>query len=129
MNIEKQLKSVFDVILEEIKINEEFAKRIESALAKESVVKESSPKVKVENKPKRRKKQPAEFNPNIVVTKGEDVLRGELEKLEVPQLKDIISQYAMDPAKTTNRWRSKERFIKYIIEVALTRTKKGDAFK
>ena len=119
MNIENQLKSVFNVILEEIKSNEKFAKRIEVALANE----------KVENKSKRRKKQPALLNPNTVIAKGEDVLKKELDKLEVPQLKDIISQYAMDPAKTTNRWRSKDRFIKYIIEVATLRSKKGEAFK
>ncbi|MGL5347999.1 MAG: hypothetical protein ACRDA3_11665 [Peptostreptococcaceae bacterium] len=129
MNIENQLKSVFNVILEEIKINEEFAKRIELALAKEELVKETSTKEKVENKSKRRKKQPALLNPNTVITKGEDVLKKELDKLEVPQLKDIISQYAMDPGKTTNKWKKKDRFINYIIEVATLRSKKGEAFK
>lgn len=124
MDLENKLKSIFDIIVEEIKSNEKFAKRIELALEKEASTSE-----KVETKPKRRKKQPALLNPNIVIAKGEEVLRGELEKLEVPQLKDIISQYAMDPAKTTNKWRKKERFINYIIEVAFTRSKKGEAFK
>ena len=119
MNIEKQLKQVFEVIINEVKSNEEFAKKIEIALEKEVT----------EIKAKRRGRQPALINPNVIVTKGEDILKEELEKLEVAQLKDVICQYTMDPAKMTNRWKSKEKLMNYITEVTLARTKKGDAFR
>lgn len=119
MNIEKQLKQVFEVIIKEVKTNEEFAKKIEAALEKEAV----------EIKAKRRGRQPALINPNIVVERGEDILKEELEKLEVAQLKDVICQYTMDPAKLTSRWKSKEKLMNYITEVTLARNKKGDAFR
>ena len=119
MSTEKQLKQVFDIVIDEIKTNEKFAKRIAEALGKG--VKD------VKNK--KRGRQPAVFNPNVIAIKGESVLKRELEILEVAQLKDIISQYAMDPSKMTSKWKSKDKLMKYITDVVLTRLKKGDAFR
>ncbi len=119
MEIEKKLKDIFNIILDEMKTNKDFANRIEKVLGKEEVV----------VKAKKRGRQPALFNPNIVALEEEGKLKVELENLEVAQLKDIISQYGMDPSKMTSRWRSKEKFMKHIIEVTLSRINKGNSFK
>ena len=119
MDTEKKLKQIFNIIIDEIKRNKDLEKRINAVLGNEIVEK---PK-------KKRVRQPALFNPNTVALKGEDVLKEELEKLEVAQLKDIISQYSMDPAKKTNRWKSKDRFINHILEIVDSRLKRGDVFK
>ena len=118
MDTEKILKEILNVVIDEMKINKDFENRINIALGKES-----------EPKKKKRVRQPALFNPNTIALKGEDVLKEELEKLDVSQLKDIIAQYAMDPAKSTSRWKKKEKFIDYILEIVDSRLKRGDVFK
>lgn len=126
MDVEKQLMVIFNVVIDEMKSNKEFKMRIEDALSnKESEI----PNNIVESKAKKRGRNSAVLNPNIIALKGEIILRGELDKLEVVQLKDIISQYAMDSSKLTNRWRSKEKLMNYIVEVSFNRISKGDVFR
>lgn len=126
MDVEKQLMTIFNIVIDEMKTNKEFKKRIEDALSnKENEISNNI----VEPKTKKRGRKSAVLNPNIVALQGEIVLKGELEKLDVSQLKDIISQYAMDSSKLTNRWRSKEKLINYIMEVVSNRLSKGDVFR
>lgn len=126
MDVEKQLMVIFNVVIDEMKSNKEFKMRIEDALSnKESEI----PNNIVESKAKKRGRKSAVLNPNIIALKGEIILREELDKLEVVQLKDIISQYAMDSSKLTNRWRSKEKLMNYIVEVSFNRISKGDVFR
>ena len=78
----------------------------------------------------RRKRNPAKFNPEtILIDQGKEALQHQLETLEVIELKDIISEFGMDPAKKTTRWRKKERFVDHILDVALNQIEKGNAFR
>ncbi len=151
--IEKQLAQLFDVMMEELKTNNQFAEKIRgifNASEQEShqisgsrrrrkdrilssdkadanakaILPSASPEKRT------RKRNPSLFNPETVLKeRGEDVLFTSLNQLEVEQLKDIISEYGMDPARKAVRWRKKERFVDHIIEVVNNRIMKGSAFR
>ena len=49
--------------------------------------------------------------------------------LTLDQLRDIVAQYGMDPSKLVMKWKDPERVMDQIVELALTRSIKGDAFR
>ena len=107
--MEKKLKELFNVILEEVKSNEEFKKKIDMILAGGK-----QPKKKVKSKviiePK--------LNPLAFISNGELELRDKLLELEVNDLKNIIKFYEMDNTNSCSRWRKKVRLINYIVDVS-----------
>ncbi|BDH60246.1 hypothetical protein MTP04_03760 [Lysinibacillus sp. PLM2] len=148
MNIEMKLLELFKVILQEINVNKEFAKKIEMVFSEKEVHKneqkgKSSRKPKLETtasatttttstttKKRTRKRNPALFNPEIVLSeKGKEGLFDSLNQLEIDQLKDIVSEYGMDPAKKVMRWRTKEKIVTHILEVTNNWMQKGEAFR
>lgn len=103
----------------------------ELPLSEQTVIKEVDTKEKTVNKSStRRKRNSAKFNPEtILIDQGKKELQQKLETLEVVELKDIISEFGMDPAKKTTRWRKKERFVHHILDVAVNQIEKGNAFR
>ncbi|SOC11265.1 hypothetical protein SAMN05880501_106114 [Ureibacillus xyleni] len=119
MNIEGKIKNLFQVIIDETKNNNDFAEKISCVFT------ESKP-VQVH----KNKRKPALFHPIIILDeKGEEALLHSLNKLDIDQLKDIVAEYGMDPAKKVMRWKKKEKFVAHIIEVSHNRLKKGNAFR
>jgi hypothetical protein len=69
------------------------------------------------------------FDPVEVAASGEEVLRSRLAALTVDQLQDIVSEYGMDPGRLVAKWKTPERIIDRIVELAIGRAQKGDAFR
>jgi hypothetical protein len=80
-------------------------------------------------KKRRPKREKAAFDPIEVVGDGEAALRAKLTALTRSQLIDIISEYAIDPSHIVSRRRTLAPIVDFIVEVSLTRARKGDGFK
>ena len=63
------------------------------------------------------------FDPFQLVQQGEDVLRSQLERLNLNQLHDVIAAFAMDTEQHVMKWRSPELMIERIVEGSLSRAK------
>lgn len=126
MNTAKQLEELFNIILAEIKENKTFAQKVQGILNNQESNKES---VAVAVVKKRNRRNPAILNPMDFVDRGEEELRKVLLGLEVEQLKDIIAEYGMDPGRKTSKWRKIDRFVNHIIEMTISRSQPGDAFR
>ncbi len=74
-------------------------------------------------------KNPALFNPFEVAQEGMEVLRERITALEVPQMKDIIRDYDLDPHGKVKSCRKPERFIDHILETVEARLKAGSGYK
>ncbi|HEC16740.1 MAG TPA: hypothetical protein ENI99_09265 [Sedimenticola sp.] len=120
MSIENKLKTLFDIVLEEIRSNPDFRKRVEHAFDSSTTKKAT----------KTRRRSPAKLDPILLLSKsGEDALRQQLNNLDIEQLKDIVAEFAMDPSRLVMKWKTAERIIDHIIETASRRLSKGDAFR
>lgn len=71
----------------------------------------------------------AVLEPVSLVRDGEQVLRAELEKLDLEQLRDIVAEYGMDSGRLVMKWVKTARVIDRIVEIASTRANKGHAFR
>lgn len=118
--MENKLKEIFNVILEEIKVNKEFEAKINIILTGEK------PKKKVATKKEIIKPS---INPIVAIDEGQAILEKKLAELSIDELKSVIKYYDMDSSNSYSRWRKKDRFISYIVEVALVRANKGHAFR
>ena len=78
---------------------------------------------------RRNRRAPGLLDPVEVFGRSELVLRDALQGLNVDQLKDIVSEHAMDSAKLALKWRSADRLIELIVTTVRSRIEKGDAFK
>ena len=119
--MEKKLKEIFKIILDEVESNEEFKNKIYKALENEksTVKKRSKKKVVIEPK----------LNPQEVILEGESNLVDKLTSLEIGDLKDIIKFYEMDNTNSSSRWKKKDRLINYIVDVTKSRVSRGNAFR
>lgn len=126
MTLKRRLKKVFDEILVEIESNPSFAERILLALDKQAANSKQAP----DSEKKRRRRTAAVLDPiSILELEGEDSLRSSLVALDIEQLKDIVAEYGMDQAKLVMKWNAAERIIDHIVSTAISRSKKGDAFR
>jgi hypothetical protein len=127
MTLKRTLTALVNVIVEEAGRNPEFRERVESVL----YVTKPAPKVKA-NSPQKRKggrRAPAVLDPIDLAKHGEAGLRNQLAGLDLEKLLDIVAQYGMDPGKLVMKWKDRERVIDRIVELALARATKGDAFR
>jgi hypothetical protein len=126
MTVKRRLKKVFDEILAEVESNASFAERILLALDKQA----TNSKQATDSEKKRRRRTAAVLDPiSILELEGEDSLRSSLVELDIEQLKDIVAEYGMDQAKLVMKWNATERIIDHIVSTAISRSKKGDAFR
>lgn len=152
MKIEIQLAQLLEVILQEMKTNKDFAEKIRGIFNADEKSDQNSGKwSRTENRslssnatannedasttsaiPKKRsrKRNAALLNPETILeVQGEAVLLESLNQLEVDQLKDIVSEFGMDPGKKVMRWKKKEKILSHIVGVANNRIQKGKAFR
>lgn len=139
MTLKRTLTALVTTIIDEAGRNPEFRDRVEAALnlsklapklksAPKSVAK-APPKPNEEMKRKGGRRTPAVLDPVDLAKHGEASLRGALAELDLEQLLDVVAQYGMDPGKLVMKWKDRERVIDRIVELALSRATKGDAFR
>lgn len=132
MNIKKVLTVLFKEIVQETDTNPAFRARLEAALGFDD---KKKPEAKARDAdsphPKRpsNRRPPAVLDPVHLARQGEDLLRSELAKLDIEQLRDVVADYGMDTGKLVLKWRDPERIIERIVEVARGRAQKGSAFR
>ena len=114
------IRRLFEEIIREAERRPEFGRRLADAIGGLS----SPPKGK-----RRNRRTPGVLDPFEVFGRGEPTLRDALQGLSVDQLKDIVSQHAMDSSKLALKWRTPERLIELIVTTVRSRIEKGDAFK
>lgn len=125
MNIKKSLKALMAVITEEADRNPEFAKKLAAALGLAKTEREA----KQPAKRRGRRRAPAVLDPVALYSEGESLLREKLGELNLEQLRDIVAECGMDPGKLVMKWKTEQRVIDHIVEVAGNRAKKGEAFR
>jgi hypothetical protein len=131
MSLREKLASLAIVIADEAERNSGFRRQLEAALASQQpgllAVDEDKGGADVHRKGGRR--TPSVIDPLVLARQGEDILRQELSRLDIEQLKDVVAQYGMDPGKLVMKWKDAGRIIHRIVELSLARSTKGDAFR
>ena len=134
MPLRKVLRDFVKVVSDEADRNPDFAERLQAALqpeiAKRPVRKISAPR-KTASKSIRpaNRRPPAVLDPVALAVEGEEALRAQLTPLTLEQLKDIVADYGMDREKLVMKWKTPGRIIDRIVEISISRARKGDAFR
>ena len=138
MNLKRTLLGIANVMVDEASRNPEFRSRLEEALGMSGKASatvrapgQRDLKSRENNEERRRggRRSAAILDPVDLIAQGEARLRAGLDELDLERLLDIVAQYGMDPGKLVMKWKDRDRVIDRIIEVALTRATKGDAFR
>lgn len=135
MNMKKVLAALFKEVTQEAENNPAFRKRLEAIIQPEAKDKAKPRRAASENSlepPSRRpsnRRAPAVLDPVHWAKQGDGVLRAELSKLNIEQLRDVVAEYGMDTGKIVLKWRDAGRIIDRIAEVAVSRAQKGSAFR
>jgi hypothetical protein len=128
MNLRKALFELARAIADEAERNADLRSRIERALMLDrSVARHESPTEATKRKGGRR--TPAILDPIELARQGESSLRAGLARLTLEQLRDVVAEYGMDPGKLVMKWKDQSRVVDRIVELALARATKGDAFR
>lgn len=109
-------RGIVRVIEEEAARNPDFGHRIRAAVAEAAA-----------NYARRRRAAPVLDPVGVAKDQGKDALRDRLAELDLEQLRDIISNQVMGPHAM--RWKTRERVIDHIVDLADRRARKGDAFR
>ena len=118
-----KLKRLFGEIIAEANSNPAFAQRL-AALFEDQV----APSAQRRTGTSRR--APGALDPYVVMNEsGSAGLDAALKALDVDQLKDIIAEHGMDPAKLAMKWRKSDRLVEHIMSFVTSRERKGDAFR
>jgi hypothetical protein len=131
MSLRKTLNDLARIISDEADRNPEFNEKVLAAIGQLSGTlsrKEATSKHAEAAKPKNRRTAPL-FDPIDLASIGETALRTRLSELDVDQLQDIVSGYGMDPGRLVSKWKTADRIIERIVELALARAQKGNAFR
>ncbi|HEV7681917.1 MAG TPA: hypothetical protein VGO68_07340 [Pyrinomonadaceae bacterium] len=128
MNLKKTLTALVAVIAEEAAKNESFRESVERALGINAL--SGVPQARTgANKKRGGRRTPAVLDPVDLARQGEGALRAKISTLTLDQLRDIVAQYGMDPGKLVMKWKDVNRVMDRIVELALARATKGDAFR
>lgn len=126
MKVRRKLLELAREIADEAEKSQEFSQNLETILGLQT----DGTRLSNKTAHPRHRRSPALLDPVGVIRDGDaEVLHARLEKLDLDQLKDIVAQYGMDTGKLVMKWRSKERVVMRILEIAETRARKGDAFR
>ena len=123
MTLRQALRNFAKVASDEAERNPEFEQRLREALG---IPNENGQPTRVV---RRGRRTAAVLNPVEIVNESEQKLRDQLSNLTVEQLKDIVAGYGMDPSKLVMKWRKRERITDHIVQTALVRSQKGNAFR
>ncbi|MGW3683113.1 hypothetical protein [Streptomyces prasinus] len=81
-------------------------------------------------RPRRSRRAPGVIDPFAALAEsGETGLRSSLGKLDLEQLRDIVSEHGMDHDRLAMKWKDPQRVIDRIVERVESRTAKGAAFR
>ena len=128
------LRNLVKVVSDEAERNPEFAEQLWDVLIsakskgcpkRDRIVKESG----LRGKRPANRRPPAVLDPIKLAEQGEEALRTRLSLLTLDQLKDIVADYGMDQKRLVMRWKRPDRVIDKIVEVSVSRARKGDAFR
>jgi hypothetical protein len=125
MTLKKALNDFVRVVAEEAERNPDFARHVEEALGLQP--KPPKPPKPNTSRPANRRAAAA-LDPVQLVRQGESALRVGLGELNIEQLKDIVADYGMDPAKLVMKWKDPQRIIDRIVELSIGRVRKGESF-
>lgn len=134
MKLAAVLNRVFREVIAEAERNPAFGDRLRDALAVAlPTPKLSAPRVvgPASRLPKRsNRRAPGPFDPfTLCRTEGVPALRSKLTELTLDQLKDIVSEHAMDGSRLALKWKAPKRLIDMIVTTVVERSSKGDAFR
>lgn len=124
--LKKNLKALFDLIVDEAEKKEEFAEALSRIFNNETPEKRTKDNTGEKRASNRRDK--AVLDPIKLAENGEltaDILSPLVEK----ELKDIIADFGMDPSRLAMKWKDKEKLIQLILDTSIRRASKGDAFR
>ena len=127
-NMKSTLTKLAAAVADEAARNAAFAKTLSVILGDDGKI----PSVRTAKQSAIRKggrRAPAVLDPVDVVRDGAGQLRDRLQSLDLTQLLDIIAEYGMDPGKLVMKWKDRDRVIERIVDMALARATKGDAFR
>ena len=132
MTLKRTLTALVNVVLDEAARNPGFRTRIELALnigASSHLRSKLSVKASPDEERKGGRRTAAVLDPIDLARQGEAGLRGKLEELDLERLLDVVAQYGMDPGKLVMKWKDRDRVIDRVVEIAIGRATKGDAFR
>ena len=135
MELKRAIQNLAKVIVEESDRNPGFESRIREALGlsvsddNNSWSRQGPDAAKPGSVRGRNRRTPSVLDPVQLVEESEQVLREQLSVLTVEQLKDVVADHDMDPSKLVMKWRTQERIVNHIVERAMSRSRKGDAFR
>jgi hypothetical protein len=98
------LAKVFAELLREVASNPQLREKIERHFATAPASVASSAAAKRRN----RRNEPT-VDPYVLLQQGESALRTALESLDLEQLKDVISAFALDSARLALKWKDRKR--------------------
>ena len=137
MSFRDQLAAAAKVIADEMERNKAFRQRMEEAI--HLAMADASPAVKGKSQNaklpveggarKGGRRTPAVIDPIALAREGEDSLRRDLARLDIEQLRDVVAEHGMDPGKLVMKWKDRDRITERIVELAMARSTKGDAFR
>lgn len=142
MNVERRLKELLKVVLEEVRQNPAFGERLAGVLndasrspqvrgqeqvTRSKALEKTAPSGGVAKRGNRR--AAALVDPVSEIEEGENQLRIRLAALNLEQLRDVVAEYRMDPNKLVMKWKDRERVIDHIVTTSINRGRKGDAFR
>lgn len=104
--LKKNMKALFDLIVDEAEKNEEFAEALSRIFNNETPEKKTKDNTGEKRASNRRDK--AVLDPIKLAEDGE-LTADMLSPLTEKELKDIVADYGMDPSKLAMKWRDKER--------------------
>lgn len=123
--MKSQLAQIFDEILREINQNPQLKERITRILKQDEGRSDPSESIRR----RRNRRELGLIDPYLEYASGEAQLRQKLDPLTVDQLKDIVSEHALDSSRLALKWKSRERLIELIVSTVSGRIQKGDAFR
>ncbi len=136
MKLKTRLTRIAALVVAEAERNPEFAGKLEELLGNPSESPTNSAKRRQEPAAVNRgpgghrgRRAPAVLDPVALARESEAVLRERLSELDHEHLLDVVAEYGMDSGKLVMKWKDDARIIDRIIELALARATKGDAFR
>jgi hypothetical protein len=139
MPLRTVLRELAEAVADEAEHNQKFSERLERILESQSLPAshsgggntQSSSRIDASNESRKRgnRRAPAILDPVGLAAQGEEVIRSQLAALDLDQLRDIVADYGMDPGKLVMKWKRPERVVDKIVEISLSRARKGDAFR
>lgn len=133
-DLEDKLRDLLELILDEVREHPEFGARLHhifnAAPQRQRIPRpDSIPAQEVGPRRRANRRAPALVDPVSLIQESEDRLRVQLSALDLEQLRDIVAEYGMDQAKLVMKWKTREKVVERIVEVARARSTKGDAFR